>query len=109
MLRFGCSFRKVDPVAKEVLPAEIRFSRELDGVRATSRGLAILLAVAVFALHGSTMAAAGPAAAVSYVLVGGVFLLTVLCYVELMLSTGREGGAYILLREAISGPLAFLA
>ncbi|TKJ30120.1 MAG: hypothetical protein CEE40_06220 [Chloroflexi bacterium B3_Chlor] len=109
MLRFGCSLKKVDPMAKEVFPTEIRFSRELDAVRATSRGLAILVAVAVFALHGSTMATAGPAAAVSYVLVGGVILLTLLCYVELLLSSGREGGAYILLREAISGPLAFLA
>ena len=96
-------------MAEEVSPTEIRFSRELDAMRATSRSLAILVGLAVFTLHGSIMAAGGPAAAVSYVLVGGVFLLTLLCYVELMLSTGQEGGAYILLREATRGPLAFLA
>ena len=96
-------------MTEEVFPTEIRFSRELDRVRAVSLGLAILMALAIFTLQGPIMAAAGPAAALSYLLIGGVFLLNLLCYVELQLSSGKEGGAYILLREATRVPWAFLA
>jgi APA family basic amino acid/polyamine antiporter len=99
---------EVGAVAEEVTPVEVRFSREVSTGRAVSRSLAILLATAVFTLQGSVMAAAGPAAAVSYLLVGVVVLLTLLCYVELLTSGGREGGAYVLLSDATRGPIAFL-
>jgi APA family basic amino acid/polyamine antiporter len=95
-------------VAEQISPTEIRFSREVDSVRATSRALAILMAAAVFTLHGPVLAAAGPASTLAYLLMGVVFLLTLVCYVELLLNSGREGSAYDLLREATTGPLAFL-
>lgn len=95
-------------VAREVAPVEVRFSRELSAARAVSRSLAILIAVAVFTLQGSAMTAAGPSAAVSYLLAGVFVSLTLLCYVELLTCGGREGGAYVLLREVARGPLAFL-
>jgi APA family basic amino acid/polyamine antiporter len=95
-------------VASEVSPVEVSYSRELSATRAVWRSLAILLALAVFTLQGSAMAAAGPAAAVSYLLVGAVVGLTLLSYVELLASSGREGGAYVLLSEATGGPAAFL-
>lgn len=95
-------------MAEETAAVEVRYSRELSASRAVSRSLAILVATAVFALQGSVMAAAGPAAAVSYLLAGVVVCLTLLCYVELLTSSGREGGAYTLLSEATRGPVAFL-
>lgn len=95
-------------MAEETAAVEVRYSRELSTSRAVSRSLAILMATAVFALQGSVMAAAGPAAAVSYLLAGVVVCLTLLCYVELLTSSGREGGAYTLLSEATRGPVAFL-
>lgn len=107
-LTYVRSLRKAVGVAEEVPPTEIRFSRELDTARAVPRGLAILLAAAMCALQGPVMASAGPASAVSYLLMGGVFLLTLACYVELQLSGGQEGGAYIQVREAARVPWAFL-
>ncbi len=95
-------------MAEEVVPTEIRFSRELGAEHAVSLGLAILIATAIFTLHGPIMAVAGPAAALSYLLMGGLFLLTLLCYVELQLNSGQGGGAYTLLRESAKVPLAFL-
>jgi len=95
-------------MAEEVVPIEIRFSRELGAEHAVSLGLAILIATAIFTLHGPVMAVAGPAAALSYLLMGGVLLLTLVCYVELQLNSEQEGGAYILLREGARVPLAFL-
>ena len=95
-------------MAREVAPTEVRFSRELSLARAVSRSLAILLAALVFTLQGSVMVSAGPAAAISYLMMGVVCSLTLLCYVELLVRGGREGGAYVLLREATRGPVAFL-
>ncbi len=95
-------------MAEQVPSTEIRFSRELDAVRATSKGLGILIAVAIFTLQGSVLAAAGPASIFSYLLMGGVFSLTLVCYVELLLRSGQEGSAYALLREAIRAPFAFI-
>ena len=95
-------------MAEEAYPAEIRFSRELGLAYTVSLGLAILMALAIFTLHGPIMAAAGPAAAVSYLLMGGVFGLNLLCYVELQLNSAQEGGAYTLLREGARVSWAFL-
>jgi APA family basic amino acid/polyamine antiporter len=95
-------------VAGEFSTTEVQFSRELSTGRLVSRSLAILIALALFTLQGPAMAAAGPSAAVSYLLWGVFVSLTLLCYVELFESCGREGGAYVLLSEATRGPLAFL-
>jgi APA family basic amino acid/polyamine antiporter len=95
-------------VAGDVAPVEVRFSRELTPARAVSRSLAILIAMALFTLQGSEMTAAGPSAAVSYLLAGVFVSLTLLCYVELLTTSSREGGAYALLREVTRGPMAFL-
>jgi len=96
-------------VAEEFPTAEVQFSRELSTRRVVSRSLAIVIALALFTLQGPAMAAAGPSAAVSYLLWGVFVSLTLLCYVELLRSCGREGGAYVLLRESTRGPMAFLA
>jgi len=96
-------------VGEEVAPIEVRFSRELSVARLVSRSLAILMAALVFTLQGSAVGAAGRAAAMSYLLLGAVCSLTLLVYVELLLCGGREGGAYVLLRQATRGPMAFLA
>jgi APA family basic amino acid/polyamine antiporter len=95
-------------MAEEIAPTEIRFTRELGLVGVVSLGLAILMATAIFTLHGPVVAVAGPAAALSYLLMGVVFLLTLVCYVELQLSSEQEGGAYVLLLERIRGPWGFL-
>jgi uncharacterized hydrophobic protein (TIGR00271 family) len=79
---------------------EIRFSRELDPLRAISLCLAVLVAVAIFGLYGRIMTMAGPSGVLSYLFLGIVFLLTLLCYVELYLNSTTEGGAYLLIREA---------
>ena len=95
-------------MARDVAPVEVQFSRELTPARAVSRSLAILIAMALFTLQGSEMTAAGPSAAVSYLLAGVFVSLTLLCYVELLTTSSREGGAYALLREVTRGPVAFL-
>ena len=95
-------------MAGEFSTAEVQFSRELSTGRVVSRSLAILIAVALFTLQGPAMTAAGPSAALSYLLLGVAVSLTLLCYVELLKSCRREGGAYVLLSEATRGPLAFL-
>jgi uncharacterized hydrophobic protein (TIGR00271 family) len=108
MLGLTCPAREEVPVASEFSTAEVQFSRELSTGRAVSRSLAILTAAFLFALHGSVMAAAGPAAVVSYLLAMLVISLNLLCYVELLQHSDREGGAYLLLRESTRGPVAFL-
>jgi APA family basic amino acid/polyamine antiporter len=95
-------------VAEETAAVEVRYSRELSTARVVSLSLAILVATAVFAVQGSVLATAGPAATLSYLLAGVVVCLTLLCYVELLTSSGREGGAYTLLSEGTRGPVAFL-
>jgi APA family basic amino acid/polyamine antiporter len=95
-------------VAQNAPSVEVRFSRELTVARAVARSLAILLAVFIFALHGLVMAAAGPASSLSFLLAGLVISLSLLCYVELLHRSAREGGAYLLLRESTRGPMAFL-
>ncbi len=98
----------IEHMAEEVLPTQIRFSRELTPLRAVSLGLAILLAASVFTLQGPIMSAAGAGAAWSYLLMGGVFLLNLVCYVALQLGSDEEGGAYVLVRQIATVPLAFL-
>ena len=95
-------------MAEEVFPTEIRLTRELGLVGVVSLGLAILMATAVFSLHGSVVAVAGPGAALSYLLMGVVFLLTLVSYVELQFSSEQEGGLYVLLLERVRGPWRFL-
>jgi APA family basic amino acid/polyamine antiporter len=96
-------------VAEESSSLEIQFSRELGTGRAVSRALALLLAAFLFSLHGPVMAAAGPAAVLSYLLAGLVISLSLLCYVELLGRSQREGGVYVVLRQATRGPASFLA
>ncbi len=95
-------------MTEQTASVKVRYSRELSTARVVSLSLAILMATAVFAVQGSVMEAAGPAAAVSYLMAGVIVCLTLLCYVELLTSSGREGGAYTLLSEATRGPVAFL-
>jgi uncharacterized hydrophobic protein (TIGR00271 family) len=95
-------------VAEESPTAEVQFSRELGTRHAVARSLAILIALALFTLQGRAMTAAGPSAALSYLLWGVFVSLTLLCYVELFGSCRREGGAYLLLRESTRGPISFL-
>jgi APA family basic amino acid/polyamine antiporter len=99
---------EVYAVAGKTAAVEVRYSRELSAARAVSHSMAMLMATAVFALQGSVVAAAGPAAALSYLMAGVVVCLTLLCYVELLARSGREGGAYALLSETTRGPLGFL-
>ncbi|MDH4209291.1 MAG: amino acid permease, partial [Anaerolineae bacterium] len=96
-------------MAEESSSVEVQFSRGLGTGRAVSRALALMLAAFLFSLHGPVMAAAGPAAVLSYLFAGLVIALSLLCYVELLGRSGREGGAYVLLRESTRGPVSFLA
>lgn len=96
-------------MAEEGLPSEIRFSRELNTVGAASLGLPILVAAVIFVLHGPVVGGVGPASVLLYLLMGGVFLLALLCYVELQSRSAVEGGAYVLVREAARVSWAFLA
>ncbi len=87
---------------------EIRLSRGLGPLRATTVGTGLAVATGLILLYGFVVGQAGPAATLSYFLGGLTILLTLANYVEVLLASPEPGGSYVLGREVVSGLPTFL-
>jgi len=88
--------------------AEIKFSRELGLLEATTLGVGAMIGAGIFILSGMAAGIAGPAAIVSYVLCGMMTLFTALSYSELSSSIPLAGGGYTFVHQGLGGYIAFL-
>ncbi len=88
--------------------AEIKFSRELGLLEATTLGVGAMIGAGIFILSGMAAGIAGPAATLSYVLCGLMTLFTALSYSELSSSIPLAGGGYTFVHQGIGGYIAFL-
>jgi APA family basic amino acid/polyamine antiporter len=88
--------------------AEIKFSRELGLLEATTLGVGAMIGAGIFILSGMAAGIAGPAATISYVLCGLMTLFTALSYSELSSSIPLAGGGYTFVHQGIGGYIAFL-
>ena len=88
--------------------AEIKFSRELGLLEATTLGVGAMIGAGIFILSGMAAGTAGPAATLSYVLCGLMTLFTALSYSELSSSIPLAGGGYTFVHQGIGGYIAFL-
>jgi amino acid transporter len=87
---------------------EIKFSRELGLLEATTLGVGAMIGAGIFILSGMAAGIAGPAATVSYILCGLMTLFTALSYSELSSSIPLAGGGYTFVHQGIGGFIAFL-
>jgi APA family basic amino acid/polyamine antiporter len=88
---------------------EIKFSRELGLLEATTLGVGAMIGAGIFILSGMAAGIAGPAATVSYVLCGLMTLFTALSYSELSSSIPLAGGGYTFVHQGLGGYIAFLS
>ncbi len=89
--------------------AEIKFSRELGLLEATTLGVGAMIGAGIFILSGMAAGIAGPAAFLSYVLCGLMTLFTALSYSELSSSIPLAGGGYTFVHQGLGGYIAFLS
>jgi len=89
--------------------AEIKFSRELGLLEATTLGVGAMIGAGIFILSGMAAGIAGPAATVSYILCGLMTLFTALSYSELSSSIPLAGGGYTFVHQGLGGYIAFLS
>jgi APA family basic amino acid/polyamine antiporter len=87
---------------------EIKFSRELGLLEATTLGVGAMIGAGIFILSGMAAGIAGPAATVSYILCGLMTLFTALSYSELSSSIPLAGGGYTFVHQGLGGFIAFL-
>lgn len=87
---------------------EVRLTRSLGLVTATMLGVGAMIGAGIFILSGLAAGTAGPAATVSYVIVGFMTLFTALSYCELAAAIPIAGGGYTFVHEAIGGFTAFI-
>jgi amino acid transporter len=86
---------------------EVKLTRSLGLVTATMLGVGAMIGAGIFILSGLAAGTAGPAATVSYVIVGIMTLFTALSYCELAAAIPVAGGGYTFVHEAIGGFTAF--
>jgi APA family basic amino acid/polyamine antiporter len=99
---------KAKPVEAQGAEAEIKFSRELGLLEATTLGVGAMIGAGIFILSGMAAGIAGPAATLSYVLCGLMTLFTALSYSELSSSIPLAGGGYTFVHQGLGGYIAFL-
>ena len=87
---------------------EVKLTRSLGLVTATMLGVGAMIGAGIFILSGLAAGVAGPAAIVSYVIVGFMTLFTALSYCELAAAIPIAGGGYTFVHEAIGGFTAFI-
>ncbi len=94
----------------DILPAdtEIKFSRDLGLLEATTLGVGAMIGAGIFILSGMAAGIAGPAATLSYILCGLMTLFTALSYSELSSSIPLAGGGYTFVHQGLGGYIAFL-
>jgi APA family basic amino acid/polyamine antiporter len=88
--------------------SEVRLTRSLGLLTATMLGVGAMIGAGIFILSGLAAGTAGPAATVSYVIVGFMTLFTALSYCELAAAIPIAGGGYTFVHEAIGGFTAFI-
>lgn len=88
---------------------EIKFSRELGLLEATTLGVGAMIGAGIFILSGMAAGIAGPAATLSYILCGLMTLFTALSYSELSSSIPLAGGGYTFVHQGLGGYIAFLS
>jgi APA family basic amino acid/polyamine antiporter len=99
---------KIKTTDTSLAEPEIKFSRELGLLEATTLGVGAMIGAGIFILSGMAAGIAGPAAAVSYVLCGLMTLFTALSYSELSSSIPLAGGGYTFVHQGLGGYIAFL-
>ena len=87
---------------------EVKLTRSLGLLSATMLGVGAMIGAGIFILSGLAAGTAGPAATVSYLLVGFMTLFTALSYCELAAAIPIAGGGYTFVHEAIGGFTAFI-
>jgi APA family basic amino acid/polyamine antiporter len=87
---------------------EVKLTRSLGLLSATMLGVGAMIGAGIFILSGLAAGTAGPAATVSYFLVGFMTLFTALSYCELAAAIPIAGGGYTFVHEAIGGFTAFI-
>ncbi len=87
---------------------EVKLSRSLGLLTATMLGVGAMIGAGIFILSGLAAGTAGPAATVSYLIVGVMTLFTALSYCELAAAIPVAGGGYTFVNEAIGGFTAFI-
>ncbi|MEE9456227.1 MAG: amino acid permease [bacterium] len=87
---------------------EVKLTRSLGLGSATMLGVGAMIGAGIFILSGLAAGTAGPAATVSYVIVGFMTLFTALSYCELAAAIPVAGGGYTFVHEAIGGFTAFI-
>lgn len=87
---------------------EVKLSRALGLVSATTLGVGAMIGAGIFILSGLAAGMAGPAATISYLLTGFMTLFTALSYCELSSSIPIAGGGYTYVHEGIGGITAFI-
>jgi amino acid transporter/nucleotide-binding universal stress UspA family protein len=71
-------------------------------------GVGAMIGAGIFILSGLAAGTAGPAAIISYIIVGFMTLFTALSYCELAAAIPIAGGGYTFVHEAIGGFTAFI-
>ena len=99
---------KIKTTDTSLAEPEIKFSRELGLLEATTLGVGAMIGAGIFILSGMAAGIAGPAATVSYVLCGLMTLFTALSYSELSSSIPLAGGGYTFVHQGLGGYIAFL-
>ena len=84
--------------------AETQLERTLGFTEALMIGVGTMIGAGIFVLPGPAAAVAGPAIALSFVIGGGIALLTALSASELATAMPRAGGSYHFINEGL-GPL----
>jgi APA family basic amino acid/polyamine antiporter len=87
---------------------EVRLTRSLGLLTATMLGVGAMIGAGIFILSGLAAGVAGPAATISYLVVGLMTLFTALSYCELAAAIPIAGGGYTFVHEAIGGFTAFI-
>ncbi|WP_418281775.1 APC family permease [Halorubrum sp. DTA98] len=90
-------------MAPDVQP-ETQLERTLGFTEALMIGVGTMIGAGIFVLPGPAAGAAGPAIALSFVIGGGIALLTALSASELATAMPRAGGSYHFINEGL-GPL----
>ncbi|WP_254524851.1 amino acid permease [Natrinema caseinilyticum] len=79
-------------------------AKDLGPLAALTIGVGTMIGAGIFVLPGEAVAAAGPLAAIAFVLGGGIALLTAFSASELGTAMPKSGGAYFYVNRAL-GPL----
>ena len=88
---------------------EAELKRELGPLSAAMLGVGATIGAIIFVLIGTASGIAGPAILLAFFLNGIGALITAMSYAELGSAFPEAGGGYLWVKQALSGPQAFLS